>query len=204
MRRYIVGVPLAVVVSLALFYLMRFLISGEADPPEEGIEAEGIDISRPDRETPIRSEDDIVKKPTMPEPPEMPEPEFPKEEPDGDEIPINPEGMKPKKVVLGDPSDPTRDPQPVVRIEPQYPIKASERDIEGWVIVSFTVTETGAVEGAEVIRCVENDVEKDPSRCVFKSESEKAVNRWKYQPRVEGGNPMRWDQEVLLSFDLAE
>ena len=40
---------------------------------------------------------------------------------------------------------------PIVRVQPQYPLRASERGIEGWVEVEFTISKLGTVKDPSVI-----------------------------------------------------
>lgn len=68
---------------------------------------------------------------------------------------------------------------PIVKVEPVYPRRAQERGIEGYVVVSFTVTPTGAVIDPIVI-------EAEP-KGVFDDAASRAVLRFKYKPRVENG-----------------
>ena len=44
------------------------------------------------------------------------------------------------------------DPVPVVRVNPQYPPRAAERGIEGWVELRFGISAAGGVQDAEVLR----------------------------------------------------
>jgi protein TonB len=90
-----------------------------------------------------------------------------------------------------------RDVIPLVRIEPEYPMRAAQRGIEGWVLVQFTITPAGAVEDATVI-------DSQPAK-TFDAAVLKAVARWKYNPKVEEGVPVeRRGIRVLLSFKLDE
>ena len=68
---------------------------------------------------------------------------------------------------------------PIVRVAPSYPARALRRDIEGYVIVEFTVTPEGLVSGPRV-------VEADPEG-YFEKAAIKAVERFKYNPRRVGG-----------------
>ena len=90
-----------------------------------------------------------------------------------------------------------RDVLPLVRIEPEYPPRAEERGIEGWVRVRFTVTETGSVRDAVVVG-------SEP-RATFDESALKAIARWRYNPRVEGGVAVeRVGLEALIRFDLED
>ena len=71
---------------------------------------------------------------------------------------------------------------PIVKVEPVYPRRAQERGIEGYVLLSFTVSPTGAVVDPVVI-------ESEP-KGVFDEAASRAVLRFKYKPRVENGKPI--------------
>lgn len=71
---------------------------------------------------------------------------------------------------------------PIVKVEPIYPRRAQERGIEGYVVLSFTVSPTGAVTEPVVI-------ESQPQG-VFDDAAIKAALRFKYKPRVDNGKPV--------------
>ncbi|MGX9419088.1 TonB family protein [Vibrio sp. RC27] len=84
---------------------------------------------------------------------------------------------------------------PLHRAEPVYPSKAIQRRIEGYVIVSFDISESGRPINIKV-------VEEQPKR-IFNREAIKALKRWKYQPKMVNGNPIaQHDQKVKLEFKL--
>lgn len=72
---------------------------------------------------------------------------------------------------------------PIVKVAPLYPSSALSRGIEGYVLLEFTVTETGATADPVVI-------ESKPEG-VFDQAASKAVLKFKYKPRVENGLPIR-------------
>jgi periplasmic protein TonB len=103
------------------------------------------------------------------------------------------EKIKLEKVSGGGGSD--RDVVPLIRIEPQYPMAAAQQRIEGWCLVRFNISTTGTVINAKV-------VDANP-KTVFDDATIKAVMRWKYNPKVEGGVAVeRRGVEVLLRFNL--
>ncbi len=88
-----------------------------------------------------------------------------------------------------------RDVVPLVRIEPEYPIRAAQHGIEGWVLVRFTITPIGTVKDAVV-------VEAQP-KGVFDDAAVRAVLRWKYNPKIEEGTAVeRRGVQVVLRFTL--
>ena len=88
-----------------------------------------------------------------------------------------------------------RDVIPLVRIEPDYPSRAADHGTEGWVVVQFTITAAGTVKDAQV-------VESQPQG-VFDSAATKAVERWKYNPKIENGVAVeRRGVQVIFTFKL--
>jgi protein TonB len=86
---------------------------------------------------------------------------------------------------------------PLVRIQPMYPRSAAEKRIEGWVLLEFTITITGAVKKAKVIA-------SDPPR-IFDSAALKAIRKWKYKPKIVNGVPVETrGVQVKLSFRLED
>ncbi len=88
-----------------------------------------------------------------------------------------------------------RDVIPLVRINPEYPNRARERGIEGWVQVQFTITPAGTVSDQKV-------VDADP-KGLFERAALEAIGRWKYNPKVVDGRAMeRRGVMVVLTFKL--
>lgn len=84
---------------------------------------------------------------------------------------------------------------PLVRVNPDYPRRALERGIEGWVHVRFTVTAAGTVKDLVV-------VDAEP-KGVFDEAASKAVLRWRYNPRVENGVAVeRVGEQTLIRFKI--
>ena len=83
---------------------------------------------------------------------------------------------------------------PLVRIPPEYPQRAANQGLEGWVKVRFTITEIGGVEDAIIV---------ESSASVFESSALKAIVRWRYNPEVVNGQAVeRGGVETLLRFTL--
>jgi len=79
---------------------------------------------------------------------------------------------------------------------PTYPTRARERSTEGWVDLEFTVTRDGTTQDA-VVRAAE-------PASVFDRAALDAVKRWRYEPRVVGGNVVEQRVETRLRFRLTE
>jgi protein TonB len=88
-----------------------------------------------------------------------------------------------------------RDVIPLVRIEPEYPMRALSQRIEGWVLVQFTVSAAGTVKDARVVN-------SEP-KGVFDEAVLKAVSRWKYNPKIQEGVAVeRVGLQVILNFKM--
>lgn len=96
---------------------------------------------------------------------------------------------------LPDRTVPSGDPLPLVRVEPLYPPRAFLREIEGWVLLEFSVSPAGTVVDPFV-------VDSEPAR-TFDGAALSAVRRWKYKPKVENGVAVpRHGVQVVLPFEL--
>ncbi len=85
---------------------------------------------------------------------------------------------------------------PLVRVPPEYPMRALSDGIEGFVMLRFIVTETGSVEDPEVLR-------SEPPG-VFDRAARRSVMRWKFQPQIREGKPSRVYAISTVRFVLAE
>jgi periplasmic protein TonB len=70
---------------------------------------------------------------------------------------------------------------PIVRVNPQYPSRAAENGVEGFVLVSFTVSAEGTTTNVTVV---------ESSHKMFERAAVKAAQRYKYKPRVVDGEPV--------------
>lgn len=70
---------------------------------------------------------------------------------------------------------------PLTQIKPSYPAGALRRELEGHVIVEFTVTKRGDVSNARVVESTDR---------MFERQALAAVERSKYRPRVLDGSPV--------------
>ncbi len=101
--------------------------------------------------------------------------------------------MRTRMTVSGGGSD--RDVMPLVRIEPEYPRRAADQGLEGWVLLQFTITPLGTVRDAVVI-------DSSPKR-IFDDAAVRAVLRWKYNPKIDEGVAVeRRGVQVVLRFQL--
>ncbi|MBX3707463.1 MAG: energy transducer TonB [Pseudomonadales bacterium] len=197
--RYILGVTLGAVVTFLLFLLMQALIKSDRSPFDDQVTGKLVDF--------VRLQDDVdvqvrQRKPTPPPPPDEPPPDMPK--PDFDTS-ANTTGVEIGAVnvnvdlnvggVGGFSSD--GEYLPIVKVAPVYPRRAQTRGIEGYVLLEFVVTRTGAVRDPVVIEA------KPPG--IFDSAAINAALKFKYKPKVVNGEPIDVaGVRNLITFELAE
>jgi len=85
---------------------------------------------------------------------------------------------------------------PIVTIAPNYPRKALIAKIEGYVTMSFTITEAGTVVGPKVI-------DSKPRR-IFDREAMRAILKYKFKPKVENGIAVTQAATQTIDFALAK
>jgi protein TonB len=182
---FAVALLMSAVVTFGLFFLMQILIAMDAVEPERGESIKIADITMPDIEIEVQR---IQPKPQVPDEPEevpdLPEPEFNVNAP-------TTEGIQVARVAVdvGDlgagisVSASDAEYLPIVVIQPQYPARALQREIEGWCQVMFTVDENGGVLDPMV-------VDADPPG-IFDSASLRAVTRFKFNPRTVNGQAVK-------------
>lgn len=201
--RLAIGVPLAMIITYALFQTMRVLISQDYEEPEidqarviERItpQEENTDINRRQRAKPRRLN-------SADKPPPPPKLSTTKSQID---LPTpNIQGAAPSELNVGpmrelsfDPvaiSD--RDAQPVRPPVPSYPSRAAERGIEGSCDVRFDVD----------VRGRPYNIEASCSDRVFKREAERAVSRVEFAPKIVRGQAAERRNVVYpLEFKLAD
>lgn len=71
---------------------------------------------------------------------------------------------------------------PIMKMAPEYPGRAARRGIEGYVVLEYTVTKQGTVKDVAV-------VESKPSS-IFNRAAIRSAKGYKYQPRMESGKPV--------------
>lgn len=202
--RYLVAVAIAVVVTLSAFYLMHKLISGATGQRENMEPPPGIRFGPVDLDDTITREE--RRKPEPPPPPETPPPppqmeiaeveQVQQQMPDIDlpDLNLSMTGSGPMLGNVGMNRTEEGDVVPLVRIQPQYPREAAMNQIEGFVTVEFTITETGSVTSPRVI-------DSSPPR-VFDRAAMRAILRWKFKPRIIDGVAVARTATQTLDFTL--
>lgn len=74
---------------------------------------------------------------------------------------------------------------PLNTVDPEYPARAAQRGIEGWVLVSFTVDESGAVINQSI------NVEDAEPPNIFNRAAIRAAEKFRFQPPTDSDEPSR-------------
>ena len=187
MLRYLVALVIAGVVTFLLFLGMQALITGGEGAMSEPVKGNVLDFVR------LKKEETVQKKERKPQkPPKPKEPPPPMNTPPMQQS--NPNASASKNSFAADIQadvglsgglslDSTDgDYLPIVKVAAVYPRRAQSRGIEGYVVVEFTVTKTGAVTNPIVVKA-------EPEG-VFDRAALDAVLKFKYKPRVVDGEAM--------------
>jgi len=181
--RYPVAILFACMVTLFLFWVMQALVNTTGELTK-GIRTSSVDFVR-------------LRKDNTPEvkkraPPKKEKPDAPPPPPD---LAMSKSRVDPGAAVASigpmvNPGDALaggiqsaggsdREAVPLVRIAPEYPMRARQRGIEGWVHVQFTITKAGTVKDVVVL-------DSHPGT-IFDKAAARAVAKWKYNPKIENG-----------------
>ena len=207
MTRYLPAFGIAVLVTISLFYLMQYLISGKHSPVAHNEIINTIDIIRLKR-----AEDIATKQRKLPDPPKEPvaptsSPKFTKTT--NKPLLVSPNFKLPlpgipslelKRDLLTGISTEISAPKEnsevtaLLKVEPEYPRKAARQGIEGWVKLEFTVLEDGTVSDIKIL-------DASPKR-VFNKSAKRAITRFKFKPRVVNGKPVKQKAIQVIEFKL--
>ena len=200
--RTLLVIPQAALVTLLLLLLMVSLIEFADRSLDEEKRIKMPNILMPETEIEIQR---IVEKPDKPEMDETPPPEIPEQE--FDEIDGNAAvgGIVARRIKTnldlnigaGTASDRRGKYLPIVKVAPQYPRRALNRGIEGYVLLEYTVTKSGTVKNPVVIDS------KPPG--IFDKAAVKSALRYKYKPRVVNGEPIEvHGVRTEITFEIAD
>jgi len=178
---------------------MQYLIKSDKSPFEDAVEGRIVDFVRVQEQNEIETKD---RKPKPPPPPDEPPPDMPEQSFDSSDVSIGVDmGAVDANVDLnvggvgGFSSD--GEYLPIVKVAPVYPRRAQTRGIEGYVLLEFVVTKTGAVRDPVVI-------EASPPG-IFDRAAIQAALKFKYKPKVVNGEPIDVaGVRNLITFELAE
>ena len=194
----------ACLISFSLFYLMQYLISGNTTHIKHSSDystLEFIRIKRDEQSEAFKRQ--LPKKPETLTPPPYPRPDSTVKSVSKPVMPLLKMSMPDISGLkfgtgpfLGEINEMESDGEviPLVRVEPRYPRKAARNGTEGWVKLEFTILENGTVVNARVI-------EARPRR-VFDREAKRAIQRWKFKPKIVNGKPVQQTASQVINFKL--
>ena len=194
-RRGLLSCLFSAVITAGLLLLMRHFVATTDAAYQEGPPSQKLVFSRTveDPKPPPRRE--RVEPPRVPIEPPRPVP---------DDLAIGEEGVPtmfdlvvPVVGEVGQAVSEARMPIPFLTPAPEYPQRALAREVEGWVLVSFTIAATGAVADPVV-------VDADPPG-VFDAAALRAVMRYRYRPQIVAGVPTATPGVLLrIHFELED
>jgi len=192
--RFPFAAAFALLLNGTLFWTLWSLTNVEFELQK--VEAVRIDFERTkaDTELEVKRQEEVELEPP-PVTPEVPQMSVATSSLDANVMNIAPTidtGSAMTGIKLGGGSD--RDVMPLVRIPPEYPPRALNRGLEGWVQVQFTITATGTVKDAVVVKS---------SNPIFEDAAIKAILRYRYNPKIENGEGVeRVGIQQIIRFDL--
>jgi protein TonB len=200
LARMLVAVALGVVTAFGLFWVMQALIGVSGELKEAGgrLSVDFVRLRRDEAPEMKKREPPKREKPEQaPPPPEMNMAKaMNPSDAVGEIVPMVDTGMELEKATsLGAGGSSDRDIVPLVRVDPEYPPRAKQQGIEGWVELEFTISPVGTVQDAVVIA-------SQPSY-VFDRAALRAVRKWRYNPKTENGVAVaRSGVKVRLRFEM--
>ena len=183
--RYAFSIIAGSAVTLSLLFVMQILIASGEEALVKPRERAVLDFVRVRRNENVNTQDITPDKPPKPPqvPPEVPPQDMDNVDPNAPTINVPPPTVA-QNLDIGGPGGMNiaeGDYLPIVRVAPVYPARAQSRGLEGYVDMSFTVTETGSV--------IDPIVSFSTSK-LFERAATRAVLKFKYKPRVVDGVPV--------------
>ncbi len=202
-----------ILLSLALFWLMQYMISNNQQGFAKTDNLQMTEFVRLKRETKLKTKERKIPDEPPPEkrppPPKMQQQQVhmtqnnvPQLDMPNLDIPLQTEsfsGSLINGVQMGKSVGTTgisTNVIPLVRIPPRYPMRAARRNIEGWVKIEFTITEQGTVKDAVVI-------DAQPAK-IFNRAALQAIKRWKFKAKIIDGEAYIQRAVQVLQFKLSK
>ena len=178
--RFTAAVAVGGAVTFGLLFIMQLLIATGEEAVTDAERFRMDEFVRVERNEVIETKKQKPEKPPEPEiPPEMPEPQNSNQFDNSMSVSVSAPTTQVNLNVSGvgfGVSD--GEYLPIVKVAPVYPSRALSRGLEGYVIVEFTVTQTGAVKDVTVV---------ESTSSLFERAATEAAYKFKYKPRVIDG-----------------
>ena len=175
---------LGALITVSLLWVMHYLIATGVTAFSEEQSFRFVDFVRVQRDERTQVKDDRVERPPEPQAPPPMQPDRQLDNLDtvgGSVIGVSAPRVD-HDVSLGrDGFFSDGEYMPIVQVAPQYPRRAAERGLEGYVTLEFVVTRQGTVRDPVVI---------ESSSSMFDRAAIDAVMRFRYRPRVIDGEPV--------------
>ena len=182
--RLLIGLVMAMAVTLSLFWLMQYLIETADRTLNDAGAGNLVDFVRVKRDEAIERRQLKPKKPPPPQdaPPQPPTPQLDNLNPNAEKIAISAVPVETDIQMTGGFSLGVGegDYLPIVKVAPIYPNRALTRGIEGYCVVQYTVTRQGTTKDPVV-------VESQCTSSLFHRASLNAALKFKYKPRIMDG-----------------
>lgn len=204
MGRLILASPIALAVTLALFSLMAWMVDNGGKSIPKPTSTLSFTMVMAEQEQDVqRRQRSIPEQPQVPQVPTQ-APARSEQTAAMDVSSFNPlvdlnlstaiEGVAVNAPQFGEFSV-NQQVMPLHRVEPNYPAKALQRGVEGYVTLRFNIDELGKTRDIEVL-------DSNPQR-YFEREAMLALRNWKYQPKiVDGKAVVQTGLTVRLEFKL--
>ncbi len=196
--RYAISMSLGTTVTFALLFIMQLLIDTGREAITDSKNFRITDFVRVERNEVIETRQDKPERPPEPEtPPEMPTPEQTASFDNAMAVSISTPNLN-ATLSLQSVNFGITDGEylPIVKVAPVYPHRAVVQDLEGYVIVEFTVTRSGATRDVVVIESTDS---------VFERPAVQAALKFKYKPRVIDGEPVEVSRiRHKITFELID
>ena len=178
--RFTAAVAVGGAVTFGLLFIMQLLIATGEEAVTDAERFRMDEFVRVERNEVVETKKQKPEKPPEPEvPPEMPEPQNSNQFDNSMSVSVSAPTTQVNLNVSGvgfGVSD--GEYLPIVKVAPVYPSRALSRGLEGYVIVEFTVTQTGAVKDVTVV---------ESTSSLFERAATEAAYKFKYKPRVIDG-----------------
>lgn len=193
--RLLYGLPGAVIFTFILFFVLAKLIGQSGDIVLSEDRSVSINVTRQLEDTRDTRQADL-RRPVLDQPPPPP--------PSVQDASFRPTidgsvgampDMKNMDLDIGTGFNPDRDAQPLVRIPPQYPDRCQTRaKAAESVTLEFDVNPEGNVVNPRVV---------NSTNSCFDRAAMRSVERWRYAPRIEDGQPRpRFGVRTQVTFNL--
>ena len=204
--RYLISLALGFLVAIGLFGLMNHLINNEDRELVQGDDLRMVEFVRVKRDETIKEKKrEVPKKPPPKRPPPPPElkvsqtvdkPNIPKVDMDIPKLDMNLNLAGGTALGQFAQAGAAQDGAlvPLATFPPQFPRKAIQGGIEGWVEVEFTVTERGTVTDVKIL--------KAKPRRIFNAAAKKTIKKWKFRPKMVDGKPVSARATQVIDFKM--